>query len=228
MTVSVVHASQADASFSAQGATNWNAGHNITGLANAVAFFNSAGNLADSANLTFNSGTGVLTAPTVTGTTQLIASALGSVTAPSLRVGTNTGTGWAVTADGVGLAGIANGAFTAQIYPNGAAGFSMQGSLPIGWIAAGFTGTTAQVNDTALSRISAGVVGVGTGAQGSVAGSLSLTNATLAGYESLIEMTAPAGVANHARLFAQDNGGGKTQLMVIFGSGVAQQIAVEA
>lgn len=43
-----------------------------------------------------------------------------------------------------------------------------------------------------------------------------------------LERTAPAGVANTARIFTQDNGAGKTQLMVIFGSGVAQQIAIEA
>ena len=41
------------------------------------------------------------------------------------------------------------------------------------------------------------------------------------------EMTAPTGSANQARIFAQDNGAGKTQLMVIFGSGAAQQIAIE-
>lgn len=39
--------------------------------------------------------------------------------------------------------------------------------------------------------------------------------------------SAPTGVANKAILFAQDNGAGKTQLMVQFGSGAAQQIAIE-
>ena len=42
------------------------------------------------------------------------------------------------------------------------------------------------------------------------------------------EMTAPAApAANGYRLFAQDNGAGKTQLMVIFSSGAAQQIAIQ-
>lgn len=59
MAVSVLHATPADASFSPSGKTHWNANHNITGLANAVAFFDSAGSLADSANLTFN-GTSTL------------------------------------------------------------------------------------------------------------------------------------------------------------------------
>ena len=41
------------------------------------------------------------------------------------------------------------------------------------------------------------------------------------------EQTAPTGTANQAKVYAQDNGGGKTQLMVIFGTGAAQQIAIE-
>ena len=42
------------------------------------------------------------------------------------------------------------------------------------------------------------------------------------------EQTAPgAAPTNGYRLFAQDNGAGKTQLMVIFSSGAAQQIAIQ-
>lgn len=42
------------------------------------------------------------------------------------------------------------------------------------------------------------------------------------------EQTAPGNApANGYRLFAQDNGAGKTQLMVIFGSGAAVQLAIE-
>ena len=44
----------------------------------------------------------------------------------------------------------------------------------------------------------------------------------------LVEMTAPAAApANSGRLFLQDNGAGNTQLMIIFASGAAQQIAIE-
>lgn len=43
----------------------------------------------------------------------------------------------------------------------------------------------------------------------------------------MTEMTAPTGSSNIAKIYAQDNGAGKTQLMVIFGTGVAQQIAIE-
>lgn len=46
-------------------------------------------------------------------------------------------------------------------------------------------------------------------------------------YFELTEMTAPSGAANKARLFAVDNGAGKTRLMVQFGSGAAVQIAIE-
>jgi hypothetical protein len=42
------------------------------------------------------------------------------------------------------------------------------------------------------------------------------------------EMTAPgAGAANTYRLYAEDNGAGKTRLMVIFNTGAAQQIAIQ-
>lgn len=43
-----------------------------------------------------------------------------------------------------------------------------------------------------------------------------------------VEMTAPAApAANAGRIFFQDNGAGKTQLMVIFSSGAAQQLAIQ-
>ena len=80
---------------------------------------------------------------------------------------------------------------------------------------------------TSISELSAGLIGVGTGAAGSFAGSLKLTNTQNVGYAELDEMTAPAGAANSARLFTQDNGAGKTQLMCIFGSGAAIQVAIE-
>jgi hypothetical protein len=52
---------------------------------------------------------------------------------------------------------------------------------------------------------------------------------SMAGFFEGFEMTAPAaGAANSYRIFAQDNGAGKTQLMVLFNTGVAQQLAVQA
>lgn len=48
------------------------------------------------------------------------------------------------------------------------------------------------------------------------------------GYVQGFEQTAPAApAADGYRLFAQDNGGGKTQLMVLFSSGAAQQVAIQ-
>lgn len=60
-------------------------------------------------------------------------------------------------------------------------------------------------------------------------GIVNSTNAVIshAGLE-LTEQAAPSATANRAKLFSQDSGAGKTQLMVLFPSGVAQQIAIEA
>ena len=51
---------------------------------------------------------------------------------------------------------------------------------------------------------------------------------TLTEYIDMEEMTAPAApAANTARLYVEDNGSGKTRLMVLFPSGAAQQVAIE-
>lgn len=53
-------------------------------------------------------------------------------------------------------------------------------------------------------------------------------NLFLGSYAQLSEMTAPAApAANSVRIYAVDNGGGKTQLMALFATGAAQQIAIE-
>ncbi len=41
------------------------------------------------------------------------------------------------------------------------------------------------------------------------------------------EMVAPSGVTNTVRLYAEDNGAGKTRLMAVFATGVPVQIAIE-
>ena len=41
------------------------------------------------------------------------------------------------------------------------------------------------------------------------------------------EIAAPSGLSNHFRIYGIDNGAGKTKLMVQFGTGAAQQIAIE-
>jgi hypothetical protein len=51
---------------------------------------------------------------------------------------------------------------------------------------------------------------------------------TYSNYTDFVEMTAPAApAANTARLYAVDNGAGKTQLMVRFPTGAVQQLAIE-
>lgn len=57
---------------------------------------------------------------------------------------------------------------------------------------------------------------------------LSTAGLAVTGYYAGTEQTAPsAPAADGYRIFAQDNGAGKTQLMVIFATGAAQQIAIE-
>ena len=69
---------------------------------------------------------------------------------------------------------------------------------------------------------------VGTTTTNLFTGYTPLIEIDITGYIEGKEQTAPAApAANGYRLFAQDNGAGKTQLMVIFATGVAQQIAIE-
>jgi hypothetical protein len=75
---------------------------------------------------------------------------------------------------------------------------------------------TSGTVDTRLYRDAAGILGV-RGTSTSVGAAL-----------SLIEQTAPAApAANGVRIYAVDNGSGKTQLMALFATGAAQQIAIE-
>ena len=62
-----------------------------------------------------------------------------------------------------------------------------------------------------------------------ITGASTLTGAvTTANFIAGVEMTAPsAPAANGYRIYAEDNGSGKTRLMVRFATGVAQQIAIE-
>lgn len=83
------------------------------------------------------------------------------------------------------------------------------------------------VADTGLSRNAAGVVEVNNGTAGTYR-DLKLRNLLNTEYHQMTEMTAPsAPAANSVRIYAEDNGAGKTRLMALFASGVAQQIAIE-
>jgi len=109
---------------------------------------------------------------------------------------------------------ISNSSATNSIAYIGTASFGLASSVVLRWA----SGTNAgSGHDISLRRIAASVLQLDDNA-GIPAGS-SL---------QLLEQTAPAaGSATSARIFAQDNGSGKTQLMVQFGSGAAQQIAIE-
>lgn len=77
------------------------------------------------------------------------------------------------------------------------------------------TGTTAQSLATRLTISSASLLATVPIVQG-------------ANYHELTEMTAPsAGASDTVRIYAVDNGGGKTQLMALFASGAAQQLAIQ-
>lgn len=152
----------------------------------------------------------------------------GSGGAPSYSFSTKATVGFNyLGGDGIGIPlGNGGGARIALMAIGGMNSFVSNDAGGFGWANAVNIISNSSL-DTALSRISAGVVGVGTGTTGSFAGSLKLTNITEVGYHEMTEMTAPAGAADNARIFAQDNGAGKTRLMVIFGTGAAQQIAIE-
>ena len=75
--------------------------------------------------------------------------------------------------------------------------------------------------NTAMIIKQAGDVGIGTTSPST---RLDIDNGAL----ELAEMTAPgAGAANTVRIYAVDNGFGKTRLMAIFNTGAAQQLAIE-
>jgi hypothetical protein len=75
-------------------------------------------------------------------------------------------------------------------------------------------------NSSERMRIKDGNVGIGTLSPSEIL--------TLNGAMSLIEMTAPGATAGQLKIFAQDNGAGKCQLMVQFPTGAAQEIKIEA
>jgi hypothetical protein len=91
--------------------------------------------------------------------------------------------------------------------------FYIGGSYALGILS---DGVLIQNPDTKLARTAAGIIGI------------NVTGAGAGGAIELREMTAPsAPPANGARLFVEDDGAGKTRLMVRFASGASQQIAIE-
>jgi hypothetical protein len=84
----------------------------------------------------------------------------------------------------------------------------------IGWASAGSVGPSTAL-DTGFVRAGGAVVRVTNGSTGG--GAMQMT-----------EMTAPAApAADNVRIYAEDDGAGKTRLMALFATGAAVQIAIE-
>lgn len=100
-----------------------------------------------------------------------------------------------------------------------------------GGYAAGASGAggTATVRGGASLHGAGGDVNLVGGTGSTAAGRINLQSpAVLSSYAEGTEQSAPAAPpANGYRIYAVDNGAGKTQLMVIFSSGAAQQIAIQ-
>jgi len=99
--------------------------------------------------------------------------------------------------------------------------------LPSSALAGWTSGNLGASIDTAFMRNAAGVVEVNNGTAGTWR-DLKLRNLIQTEYSQLTEMTAPAApAANSVRIYAEDNGSGKTRLMALFATGSAVQIAIE-
>lgn len=156
----------------------------IAGTSGGIPYFNSATSWASSGALAANvlvKGGGAGTAPsgsslTDAGTrvvgTEPIALADGTVSAPAYVFSGETQLGWFRRTASVLALGIGGTNSQVEIFNPG---FRVPSGAPIGWTA---SATASASYDTALSRDSAGVVDVGTGAAGNKAGSLNATNLT--------------------------------------------------
>ena len=100
----------------------------------------------------------------------------------------------------------------------------MDPTLGVKWTASGgYSGTV----DSGLMRGAAGQVDVTNGTAATYR-DLKLRNLLNVEYHQMTEMTAPSAPAtNSVRIYAEDNGSGKTRLMALFATGAAQQIAIE-
>lgn len=96
--------------------------------------------------------------------------------------------------------------------------FEMASAARLGWSSTPGSGhaSSAISGDLYAFRAAAGILG------------LHGTASTVGAAAQLREMTAPAApAADHVRIYAEDDGAGKTRLMALFPTGAAQQIAIE-
>ena len=140
-------------------------------------------------------------------------------TSPSLAIAGNPtyGLGWDA-ASGVVLVHASTKVLTTRT-----GGLGMPSTGFLAWS----QGTIGETLDAGFSRGAAGRVDVTNGTAGAWR-DLKLRNLIQTEYHELTEMTAPsAPAANSVRIYAVDNGAGKTKLMALFATGAAQQIAIE-
>lgn len=108
------------------------------------------------------------------------------------------------------------GAGSVGVVGIGGLGFLQGISLSLGSGLTWTNDTPASTADITLRRQAAGIL------------DLSATGSTSGAALQFSEQTAPAApAANSVRIYAVDNGSGKTQLMALFSSGAAQQIAIQ-
>lgn len=136
----------------------------------------------------------------------------GTAGAPSIYATTNTTSGLVLYA--AGTTGIAYAGSVKMYFDSGGTVY-MPSTMALGWNNASSGDSAA--SDVGIARKAAGILSVDSTAAGNGLGALHMA-----------ERTAPAApAANGVYIYAVDNGAGKTQLMAIFGSGAAQQIAIE-
>lgn len=123
------------------------------------------------------SGTATITAPAIAGTsTNLISISncigvpAGNASNPGFSFTGQSNTGFFLDSTAIGVS--SNGNYVATF---NSAALSLASSTVLGWV----SGSLNAASDTGLSRISAGVIGIGTGAAGSAAGTLNA-----AGYQA--------------------------------------------
>lgn len=87
---------------------------------------------------------------------------------------------------------------------------------------------TYVAQDTGLSRIGAATLAIGNTTAGDFSGTVKLTGIVQLGYTEMTEIVAPAaGAVNTARIYAKDNGAGKTQVCALFNTGAEQCFATQ-
>ena len=140
------------------------------------------------------------------GTTRLTIGSTGGISASNtITITPSSTSGYGVTVTGGGVGG------NLRLRNGTGFGFIASSTLNYGWS----SDADANSYDIALARSAAGVVKVTNGSTGG--GSL-----------EFLEQTAPsAPSADAVRIYAEDNGSGKTRLMALFPTGAAQQIAIE-